>query len=52
MQTLFGLAAAYYAAGQNANAIAAVNKAVALYPDAASAGAAAIDQIEGKTPSQ
>ncbi len=48
-QTLFGLAAAYYAAGQKANAIAAVKNAVAKYPEAASAGEAAIAQIEGKT---
>jgi hypothetical protein len=50
VQTLFGLAAAYYAAGQTANAVAAVHDAVAKYPAAASAGAAAIAQIEGKAP--
>jgi O-antigen ligase/tetratricopeptide (TPR) repeat protein len=49
VQTWFSLAAAYYAAGDNANAIATVNKAVKLFPEAASSGAAAIKQIqEGK----
>ncbi len=44
--TWFSLAAAYYAAGNNAAAIATVNKAVALFPDAAASGAAAIKQIQ------
>lgn len=48
VQTWFSLAAAYYMAGDKANAIVTVNKAVALYPDAAASGAAAIKQIEGK----
>ena len=52
VETWFGLAAAYYAGGDNAKAVATINKAVALYPDAASAGAAAIKQIEGKAPVQ
>ena len=52
VETWFGLAAAYYAGGDSAAAIATINKAVALYPDAASAGAAAIKQIEGKAPVQ
>ncbi|HUX81046.1 MAG TPA: O-antigen ligase family protein [Candidatus Paceibacterota bacterium] len=48
IQTWFGLAAAYYAAGDNANAIKTIHTAVALYPDAAASGAAAIAQINGK----
>ena len=48
-QTWFSLAAAYYAAGDKQNAIATIKKAVALYPEAASSGAAAIQQIQGKT---
>ncbi|HVB19865.1 MAG TPA: O-antigen ligase family protein [Candidatus Paceibacterota bacterium] len=50
--TWFSLAAAYYAAGDTADAIATINKTVALFPDAASSGAAAIKQIEGKTVGQ
>jgi tetratricopeptide (TPR) repeat protein len=50
--TWFSFAAAYYAAGDNADAIATINKAVALFPDAASSGAAAIKQIEGKAAGQ
>ena len=46
VETLFGLAAAYYAAGQNQNAIHEVNYAVSIYPQAKSAGDAAIAQIE------
>jgi O-antigen ligase/Tfp pilus assembly protein PilF len=49
VQSWFGLAASYYAAGDTANAIKTVNAAVALHPEAANAGAAAIAQIEGKT---
>ena len=45
-QTWFGLAAAYYAAGDKADAIATVKHAVVLYPDAAASGDAAIKQIE------
>ena len=45
-QTWFGLAAAYYAAGDKADAIATVRHAVVLYPDTAASGAAAIKQIE------
>ncbi|MBI3572139.1 O-antigen ligase family protein [Candidatus Kaiserbacteria bacterium] len=45
-QTLFGLAAAYYAAGEKAQAIAAIQHAIEVYPQAASAGAAAIAQIK------
>ena len=44
-----GLAAAYYAAGDNADAIATINTVVATHPEAATSGAAAIAQIEGKT---
>jgi O-antigen ligase/Flp pilus assembly protein TadD len=46
VETLFGLAAAYYAAGDNAQAIATIQAAVAEYPDAAASGAAAIKQIQ------
>jgi O-antigen ligase/tetratricopeptide (TPR) repeat protein len=49
VQTWFGLAAAYYAAGDNADAIATINTVVATHPEAATSGAAAIAQIEGKT---
>ncbi|MFI5260393.1 MAG: O-antigen ligase family protein [Candidatus Paceibacteria bacterium] len=49
VQSWFGLAASYYAAGDPANAIKTINQAVALHPEAADAGAAAIAQIEGKT---
>ncbi len=48
-QTWFGLAAVYYAAGDNANAIKTIRKAVELFPDVAAAGAEALKQIEGKT---
>lgn len=48
VETLFGLAAAYYAAGDTANAIRVINTAVTRYPDAAAAGAAAIKQIQGQ----
>ena len=46
--TWFSLAASYYAAGDNADAIATINAAVARYPGAAASGVAAIKQIEGK----
>ncbi len=46
-QTWFGLAAVYYAAGDNANAIKIIRKAVELFPDVAAAGAEALKQIEG-----
>jgi len=52
VETWFGLASAYYVAGDKADAISTINKAVALYPSAASSGAAAILQIEGKSASQ
>ncbi|MHB8710426.1 MAG: O-antigen ligase family protein [Minisyncoccota bacterium] len=52
VQTWFGLAAAYYTAGDTADAIATVHKAVALYPEAASAGADAIKQIQAKAAGQ
>lgn len=48
VETWFSLAAAYYTSGDTANAIATVNKAVALYPAAAASGESAIKQIEGK----
>lgn len=45
----FSLAAAYYTAGDKANAIRSITTAVAKFPSAADAGAAAIKQIrEGK----
>ncbi len=45
----FSLAAAYYAAGDKMNAIRTIKTAIAKYPEAASAGAEAIKQIqEGK----
>ncbi len=47
-QMWFGLAAAQYAAGDSAGAITTIHIAVAKFPDAASAGAAAIAQIQGK----
>ncbi|MHB8660332.1 MAG: O-antigen ligase family protein [Minisyncoccota bacterium] len=46
VDTWFGLAAAYYAAGDKADAIATINTAVTLFPNAASAGTAAISQIK------
>ena len=49
VQTLFGLAAAYYAAGDSVNAIKTIKATVALHPDAAASGDAAIAQIEGKS---
>lgn len=42
----FSLAAVYYASGDKANAIDTVNKAVARYPNAASASAAILKQIQ------
>ena len=45
--TYFGLAAAYFVAGEKAQAIATINKAVALYPELGAQGKAAIAQIEG-----
>ena len=45
-QTWFSLAAAYYAAGDKADAIKTINKTVTLFPDAATSAAAAIKQIE------
>ncbi len=44
-QTLFGLAAAYYVAGDKADAITAVQNVVKKYPDAAQDAAAALAQI-------
>ncbi len=52
VETWFSLAAAYYTAGDTVNAIKTINKAVALYPEAASIGASAIAQIEGRTTGQ
>ncbi|MDD2657965.1 MAG: O-antigen ligase family protein, partial [Candidatus Pacebacteria bacterium] len=48
VETWFSLAAAYYTAGDKANAVATIKKAVALYPAAAEAGASAIKQIQGQ----
>ncbi|MFA5998235.1 MAG: O-antigen ligase family protein [Candidatus Paceibacterota bacterium] len=45
-ETWFSLAAAYYTSGDRANAVKTINKAVALYPASAAAGASAIKQIE------
>lgn len=47
VEAWFSLAAAYYTAGEKANAIATIKKAVAIHPSAASIGAAAIAQIQG-----
>ena len=48
-ETWFSLAAAYYTYGDKANAIKAINTAIAKYPDSATAGASAIKHIqEGK----
>lgn len=44
----FGLAAAEYASGDSRAAIATINTAVKLFPDAAASGTAAIKQIEGR----
>ncbi|MDB5244341.1 MAG: hypothetical protein JWN18_211 [Parcubacteria group bacterium] len=52
IETLFSLAAAYYAAGDPANAIRAINDTVKRYPDAAASGAAAIKQIQSGVPIQ
>ncbi len=52
VQTQFGLAAAYYAAGDSANAIKTIKATVALHPEAAASGDAAIAQIEGKKTGQ
>jgi len=52
VSTWFSLAAAYYTAGDGASAIRTVNKAVALFPDAAASGAAAIKQIQAKPAGQ
>ncbi|MBU6214853.1 O-antigen ligase family protein [Patescibacteria group bacterium] len=46
-QTLFSLAAAYYASGDDASAISTLKAAAALHPDAASSVQAAIQQITG-----
>jgi len=48
VESWFSLAAAYYTAGDSARAIMTLNKAVALYPDAAASAASAIAQIQGK----
>ncbi len=47
-QTWFGLAAAYYAAGDKENTIKIIRKVVELFPNVAAAGAEALKQIEGK----
>jgi O-antigen ligase len=52
VETWFSLAAAYYTSGDKTSAITTINKAVTLYPGAATAGASAIAQIEGKIPSK
>ncbi|MFA6279118.1 MAG: O-antigen ligase family protein [Candidatus Paceibacterota bacterium] len=45
VETWFGLASAYYTAGDKVNASKTIKMAVSLYPDAADAGAAALKQI-------
>ncbi|MDO8407901.1 MAG: O-antigen ligase family protein [bacterium] len=45
-QTFFSLAAAYYTAGDSAGAISTIREAIARFPEAADAGAAAITQIQ------
>ena len=47
VQTWFGLVAAYYAAGDPANAIKTVTDMVAVHPEAATSAAAVIAQIRG-----
>ena len=49
-QTWFGLAAAYYASGDSADAIKTINTAVSMFPDAAASAAQAIAQIKAGTP--
>lgn len=49
-QTWFGLAAAYYASGDTANAITIVKATAAKFPEAAASAASALAQIEGKSP--
>jgi O-antigen ligase/tetratricopeptide (TPR) repeat protein len=51
-QTWFGLAAAYYTAGDKADAIATIKKAIVLFPDAASSGTQAIQEINAGTVGQ
>lgn len=51
-QTWFGLASVYFAAGDKANAIKTIRKAVELFPESSEAGAAAISEIEGKASAQ
>ncbi len=46
VETWFSLAAAYYTSGDKATAIATIKKAVQLFPSAATAGQAAIQQIQ------
>jgi O-antigen ligase len=48
-QVWFGLAASYYAADDSANAIKTIKATIARFPDAAAAGAAALEQIGEKT---
>lgn len=45
-QAWFGLAAAYYAAGDSASAVKTINEAVKRYPETATSGASAITQIQ------
>lgn len=52
VEAWFSLAAAYYMAGDKASAIKTINHAVELYPDAATAAAAAIEQIKAGTVTQ
>ncbi len=49
VESWFSLAAAYYASGDRARAIATVEQAVELYPSAAESGAEAIKQIRAGT---
>lgn len=52
VETLFNLAAAQYAAGKSAAAIATIQEAVKRYPEAAASGEAAIKQIRAGIPVQ
>jgi O-antigen ligase/tetratricopeptide (TPR) repeat protein len=51
-QTWFGLAAAYYAAGDTRGAIATLKAAATAFPDSADSVTAALKQIEGGTAGQ
>lgn len=52
IESLFGLASAYYVSGDSASAIRTVKKAAELHPEAASSAAGAIKQIEAGSASR